>query len=287
MFCANCGRPIYKNARYCPFCGAENSAALEEAPGQSPLAVTERGRIAVGKGSIKEKIWRIFSLPLAVILILIGSGYLVLPLAGRRVEARVTACEQVLVLQDDPSSWDSRRYRLKYQFFVNGEGYTGSVIRIFKNGSQVRNTLPVRYLSFWPSVNAEEAVQLSVAGPIFLAAGVLLLVISRRKAAVVALLLPVFFISSCATFPPIPSDEQILQAVVASNQAETEPLSLVYEGMEVPHRYRGRAHALLWVPDESIQRNFTVVYDRESKSFQVEGYITLICGEDGVYREEP
>ena len=92
-------------------------------------------------------------------------------------------------------------------------------------------------------------------------------------------------LSSCALFPPKPTNEQIIEAVKASNMAEAEPLELVFDEMEVPQRSHGRAAAILWVADKSIQRNFTVRYDKQEKTFFVESYITLLRGEDGVYRQ--
>ncbi len=91
----------------------------------------------------------------------------------------------------------------------------------------------------------------------------------------------VVFLSSCDLLPPKPTDEQIIKAVKVSNEAKTEPLELVFDEMEVPQRSPGRAAAILWIADKSIQRNFTVKYDRGVKTFYVESYITLLLGEDG------
>jgi hypothetical protein len=102
--------------------------------------------------------------------------------------------------------------------------------------------------------------------------------------AAVLLIAPLLY--SCTLLAPTPTDEQILQAVTVSNEVEAEPLVLVYEEMLVPHRSPGRAAAVLWVPDKSIQRNFIVAYDKKEKTFYVKSYITLVRGEDGVYRDE-
>ena len=61
---------------------------------------------------------------------------------------------------------------------------------------------------------------------------------------------------------------------------------LVYEEMQVPYCFPGRAGAVIWVEDKNIQRNFIVVYDRKAKTFYVESFVTLRLGEDGVYRNE-
>jgi len=98
-------------------------------------------------------------------------------------------------------------------------------------------------------------------------------------------LLIVLLFSSCALLPPKPTNEQILLSVQTFNENEAEPLDLIFDEMEVPQRSPGRAAAILWVADKSIQRNFTVKYDKEGKFFFVESYITLVRGEDGAYRE--
>ncbi len=104
-----------------------------------------------------------------------------------------------------------------------------------------------------------------------------------------AALLAALVLCSCEAFPPTPSNQQILEAIVASNNAQAEPLELVFEEMEVPQRFFGGAGAVLWVADESIQRNYRIAYDAETQTFYVESYTTLWLGEDRVYRrrDEP
>ena len=102
---------------------------------------------------------------------------------------------------------------------------------------------------------------------------------------IVFMFMTILLLSSCSLLPPEPTNAQILEAVKVANEAEAEPLELVFDEMEVPHRLHGKASAVLWVSDKSIQRNFTVKYDEEEKSFYIESYITLLRGEDGVYRQ--
>jgi hypothetical protein len=92
----------------------------------------------------------------------------------------------------------------------------------------------------------------------------------RFRHLIAAVLLTALLLSACTLFPPTPTAEQILQAVAESNKAQTEPLELIYEEMQVPHRSPGRAGAVVWVEDKSIQRNFTIAYDRKAKTFYVE-----------------
>lgn len=108
----------------------------------------------------------------------------------------------------------------------------------------------------------------------------------RFRHLIAAVLLTALFLSSCALFLPTPSNEQIIGAIKASNNAQEEPLELIYEEMQVPHRSPGRAGAVIWVEDKSIQRNFTIAYVKKAKTFYVESFITLRLGEDGVYRNE-
>lgn len=107
----------------------------------------------------------------------------------------------------------------------------------------------------------------------------------RFRHLIAAVLLTAPLLYSCTLLPPTPTDEQILQAVTASNNAQTEPLELVYEKMEIPHRYSGKAGAVLWVPDKSIQRNYLIAYDKKTKTFYVISFTTRQLGEDGSYRE--
>ena len=99
-------------------------------------------------------------------------------------------------------------------------------------------------------------------------------------------LLAALMLSACALLPPTPSNEQIVEAIQISNDSQEVPLELVYEEMQVPHRYPGKANAVVWVADESIQRNFLIAYNKESMVFYVESFTTLVLGEDGSYREE-
>lgn len=102
-----------------------------------------------------------------------------------------------------------------------------------------------------------------------------------------AVLLPLTILFFGELYLPTPTNEQIIRAVAASNEAEAEPLELVYEEMLVPHRYPGRASAVLLVPDGSVQRNFSIDYDKKTKTFYVSSYITLASGEDGwTYQKE-
>jgi hypothetical protein len=120
-------------------------------------------------------------IPAAVILILLGIGQMALPVVGSTTTAQVTRYEQKYIIDNDESSRNSSRYKLEYQFSVNGERYTGSVTRVFPGGSHMRQTISVRYLPFWPNVNAEDTGTVGLEGPVMMGLGILLLVLEVKK----------------------------------------------------------------------------------------------------------
>jgi hypothetical protein len=117
----------------------------------------------------------------SVLLILVGAGFMALVVAGTTATARVTGAEQKYIFDSGYSQPDSRRYQVDYEFTAGGERYTGSMTRVFQEGSHTRPTIRVRYLPFWPHVNAEDAIDLNPVGPVMLGIGVLLLTHEVRK----------------------------------------------------------------------------------------------------------
>jgi hypothetical protein len=116
-------------------------------------------------------VWLI--IPVSVILMLLGIGHL--------ATAQVTDYEQVMFVNNDDSTRNPSRYKLEYEFSVSGQRYTGSVTRVFPSGSHMRQTIPVRYLPFWPHVNAEDGETAGLAGPIMTGLGVLLFVLEIKR----------------------------------------------------------------------------------------------------------
>jgi hypothetical protein len=106
-----------------------------------------------------------------------------------------------------------------------------------------------------------------------------------RVSVIAVVLLAALSLSLCALLPPTPSNQEIFHAIISSNDQEADPLDLAYEKMKVPHRYPGKAGAVLWAPNMSIQRNYRIAYDRKARAFYVQGYETLKLGEDGLYRK--
>ncbi len=102
---------------------------------------------------------------------------------------------------------------------------------------------------------------------------------------IAALLVMTLVLASCGLLPPTPGNDEILEAIRLSNMAQPEPLELVYEEMQVPMRSPGRAGAVLWNEDHSIQRNYIIKYDRKTAAFHVVSFETRRLGEDGAYRK--
>lgn len=175
MFCKHCGTKLLTGADFCSNCGAKTKAGVAV-----PVAQTVSTR-TVAQPLRKNKFMDLLMIPAAVILILFGIGQLALGVAGSTATAQVTGYEQVMFVNNDDSTRNPSRYKLDYQFSVNGERYTGSVTRVFPGGSHMRQTIPVRYLPFWPHVNAEDGGTAGLAGPVMMGAGVVVLVLGLRK----------------------------------------------------------------------------------------------------------
>ena len=181
MFCMNCGNPINENARYCASCGAARRRENSVLPPSSVPAVPVSDRPAAPRKPLRGRIMDLLMIPAAVILILLGIGQLALGVVGSTATAQVTGYEQKYIINNDDSTRNPSRYKLEYQFSVNGERYTGSVTRVFPGGSHMRQTIPVRYLPFWPHVNAEDGETAGLAGPVMTGLGALLLVITVKR----------------------------------------------------------------------------------------------------------
>ncbi|NLO47723.1 MAG: hypothetical protein GX111_05310 [Clostridiales bacterium] len=133
------------------------------------------------KQSSPNRVLSLLIIPVAIILILIGIGYMSLTFAGKVVTAQVTGYEQVMFVNNDDSTRNPSRYKLEYRFTAGEKHYTGSVTRIFEGGSHIRQTIPVRYLFFWPHVNAEDGETAVFIGPVMAGLGVMVIVFGLRN----------------------------------------------------------------------------------------------------------
>ncbi|MEA4816422.1 MAG: zinc ribbon domain-containing protein [Lachnospiraceae bacterium] len=145
-FCKNCGTQIKKKSLFCSSCGADLNRGVK-----STEAYVKNSKIKPNK-----IVWRVFLIILSTMLIFIGAGYAALAIMGKTSNAKVIGIEQVAFLANDSSTRNPARYKLSYEFVANGNRYTGSVTRVFEGGSQMKSSVPVLYLSFWPHINTED-----------------------------------------------------------------------------------------------------------------------------------
>lgn len=116
-----------------------------------------------------------------LMIFMMGIGNMILQVRGKLVTAKVTGYEQVLFLSNDDASRNPSRYRLEYQFTVEEVSYRGSVTRVFKEGSHMRETLPIRYLSIRPSMNAEDSSKTDFIGLGMMLGGVFIFSMAFRQ----------------------------------------------------------------------------------------------------------
>ena len=185
MFCKHCGTQLQAGAGFCSNCGAAQRRKDSVHPPAPDVPVSGRPpaacRPTAPRKPLKDRIMDSLVIPVAIILILIGIGYIFLAFVGKTTTAQVTGYEQVMFINNDESTRNPSRYKLEYQFSVGGERYTGSVTRVFSGGSHMRQTLPVRYLPFWPHVSAEDGEPAGFAGSVMAGAGVVVLVFGVKK----------------------------------------------------------------------------------------------------------
>jgi hypothetical protein len=175
MFCRHCGTENPAQAEFCSGCGAKKGA---QPAAPQPISAPKHPS---ARQPLKNKLMDLLMIPAALILILLGIGQLALGMVGSTATARVTGYEQKYIINNDESTRNPSRYKLEYQFSVNGERYSGSVTRVFPGGSHMRQTIPVRYLPFWPHVNAEDGETAGLAGPVMTGLGALLIVITVKR----------------------------------------------------------------------------------------------------------
>lgn len=186
MFCRKCGTQLQEGAGFCGACGAAQKRETSETTSFTTTPTsgnfTAASYPAAAQKPLKEKRMSWLMIPVALIFILLGIGSISLKIAGKEITAQVTDIEQQYIINNDESTRDPSRYKLDYAFSIDGKRYTGSVTRIFKGGSHMRQTIPVRYLSCWPHVNAEDGDSSGLVGSLLLLClGFLVLVLGVKK----------------------------------------------------------------------------------------------------------
>ncbi len=98
-----------------------------------------------------------------------------------------------------------------------------------------------------------------------------------------------FLLFSCLAFgcAPMPNNGEIEAAIRMSLAAEASPPALVFADMEVPMRSAGKAGAVLWTEDKTIQRNYALAYDSKARAFTVSSCSTSRLSKEGTYYPVP
>ena len=91
--------------------------------------------------------------------------------------------------------------------------------------------------------------------------------------------------TGCSLLLPTPSNEEIRAAIERYMEKNPDTESWMYEEMQVPTRWPGKAQAILWTEDYSVQKNFLLLY--EDDAFVVSTVETLLLSENGTYRSAP
>lgn len=80
-----------------------------------------------------------------------------------------------------------------------------------------------------------------------------------------------------------PEDSEIKEAIMESLRLEAESESdvpvLVPNDMQIPMRKAGKAWAVIWNEDKSVQRNYVIEYDKKDKAFKVVSYTESVFDE--------
>lgn len=98
-----------------------------------------------------------------------------------------------------------------------------------------------------------------------------------------------FLLLSCIAFgcAPTPDNAQIEAAIRASIAAEESPPTLIFAEMQIPMRSAGKASAVLWTEDKTIQRNYALAYDTKARAFTVSSCSTSRLSKEGTYYPVP
>lgn len=129
---------------------------------------------------MKKKFFDVLFFFLGLLLIFLGIGHVALFAIGETVTAEVYEVAQQAMVQNDASTRNPSRYTLSYRFTVEGASYSGHVTRVFEGGSQMKSTMKVRYLPFWPHVNHEDQGSVALQGLLSIGVGILVIFFAMR-----------------------------------------------------------------------------------------------------------
>jgi hypothetical protein len=181
-YCWNCGAQLVQGTRFCTSCGASLEQEVQNNQPHTPIAPTQypapNYSAAVPPVRRKKKV-SVILIVVSLLLILLGVQNMSLSIIGKTAAARITKATH------DTRSYgnkkpDPNRYRIHYEFFVNGERYTGSANQVFKQGIVSTQTIQVCYLHYWPGINATAKNSKVTGGLVLMGLGMLLLVMGIK-----------------------------------------------------------------------------------------------------------
>lgn len=130
--------------------------------------------------SAKKGAYGVVIVAAAVLLIFIGVHNISVRVAGKTATAAITRATQVI---EDGESFPSRnpnRYRIHYEFSVDGKNYTGAATQIFKSPARAGQTIRVYYLPLYPDFNSANGDANLSGGMLMVGLGALLLVLEIK-----------------------------------------------------------------------------------------------------------
>lgn len=147
-FCTGCGNKLYGKDKFCTECGKFSG----NDPEGKILEYPYTGGVTPAKPK-KKMLLQVITVIAGILLIFLGVQSMVLNIFGRNTNAVIVRATQS-TSADDSGFTDSRLFDIQYEFFVDGEKYTGSSTKLFEYGLRTDIPVTVRYLPQRPRINA-------------------------------------------------------------------------------------------------------------------------------------
>lgn len=183
MYCKNCRARLEENTRFCTSCGTERQqGAAPSGTYGSPVSLpSQRGTASASTAWPKKSKRRgkVFAITVSILLILLGVQSMSLNMVGKTTDAAITDARQDR-RKYGVGTPDPRRFRIDYAFSVDGESYAGSARLILKHGVRENQKIRVRYLPYYPAINAPAENTKILGGMLLTGLGTFLLVLGVK-----------------------------------------------------------------------------------------------------------
>lgn len=186
-FCTNCGAALKPGASFCGGCGTPVKAEPSLSAVVASQPVAGRKPAAKRPPRVSEKprgswLKRLGLVALGLLLFVFGLSQVLLLVAGETRSATVTGSVE---RTRDTNDRLERYYQVSYRFTApDGATHTGSydLPQGNKLPPSAGTSMRIKYLSFFPSVNArDDGLSLSVTGLLLMAVGAVIVVVSFRR----------------------------------------------------------------------------------------------------------